>query len=70
MNRYYIDIRTYCTPQPHIIDEATLDQAERGGNYLNPDDFMLLCEAASMADAIKCHAQEYGQLLVEVMFDA
>lgn len=61
MNRYYISISTCYTPNPNIIDEDTLDQAERGENYLNPDDFMFHCEASSMEDAVKCYWKEFSE---------
>lgn len=48
MANYYID---YKNSGEHIIDEATLKSAEAGKNYLNPDDFMFLCEADSLEDA-------------------
>ena len=51
MREYYIATLTYGTSQPIIIDEEAMYQAERGMNYLNPDDFMFLCEATCMADA-------------------
>lgn len=61
MNRYYIRTLTYNTPNPDIIDEATIEQAERGENYLDPDDFMLLCYADSMEEAVKNYWKEVSQ---------
>lgn len=65
MNNYYIRILTYGTSAPHIIDEETLLQAERGENYLNPDDFMFHCEAHTMEEAIEYHDEERSR----AMFD-
>lgn len=50
-NTYFIKITTWGTDMPQIIDEETLQQAERGGNYLNPDDYDFLCEADCIEDA-------------------
>lgn len=61
MNCYYIRLSTYNTPNPCIIDEDTLIQAERGENYLDPEDFMLLCEASSMEDATKVYWKEFSE---------
>lgn len=66
MNNYFVNIMSYCTATPIIIDEETLLQAERGENYLDPEDFMFLCEAPSMAEAIKCHDEEFSRHLNDI----
>ncbi len=66
MNNYYVNIFTYCTSTPHIIDEETMLQAERGENYMNPEDFMFLCEAPSMVEAIECHDEERSRHLNDI----
>lgn len=48
MANFYINYRS---KREQIIDEVTLEDAEKGKNYLNPDDFMFLCEANSLEDA-------------------
>ena len=48
MANFYINYRIN---EEQIIDERTLEDAENGKNYLNPDDFMFLCEANSLEDA-------------------
>ena len=53
MASFFIKLSTWGTNQPQIIDERTLAQAERGENYLNPDDFDYLCEAENAHDAVE-----------------
>ena len=48
MTNFYINYRS---KSELIIDQGTLEDAENGKNYLNPDDFMFLCEANSLEDA-------------------
>lgn len=48
MTNFYINYRS---KSELIIDQETLEDAESGKNYLNPDDFMFLCEADSLEDA-------------------
>ena len=60
---FYIRILTYGTSTPHIIDEETLHQAELGNSYLNPDDFMHLCEAHTMEEAIEYHDEERSRAM-------
>lgn len=61
MREYYIRIDTYGEGTPHIIDEEGMYQAERGMNYLNPDEFMFLCEADCMADAKEFYLEEFSR---------
>lgn len=51
MTAYYYRISEWGNPTPTIIDESTLEQAEKGLNYLNPDEFNFLCEAESLEKA-------------------
>lgn len=62
MTCYYIRIETHGTNTPHIIDEETMYQAEHGMNYLNPDEFMFLCEADCLADAKEYYWEEFSQM--------
>ena len=63
MKPYYIKTDTYGTGMPNIIDEETMYQAEHRMNYLNPDDYMFLCEADCMADAKEQYWDEFSQLV-------
>jgi len=51
MTGYYIRLDTWGTNTPNIVDDKAIYQAERGMNYLNPDDYDFLCEADSLHDA-------------------
>ncbi|MGN0999721.1 MAG: hypothetical protein ACI4PO_09235 [Faecousia sp.] len=62
MKEYYIRIATHGTNTPHIIDEEAMYQAERGMNYLNPDEFMFLCEADCMNDAKEQYWEEFSRM--------
>ena len=65
MKNFYIQISTYETETPNIIDEATLEQAERGENYLNPDDFTFLCEAENASAANEFYFDEISRAFFE-----
>lgn len=60
---YFIDITQLNDPDAPIIDEATLDAAERGENYLNPDDFIFHGEYADIEEARQAHWDERGERL-------
>lgn len=60
---YFVDITRLNDSQAPIIDEATLDAAERGENYLNPDDFILHGEFESPEDARQALWNEQGERL-------
>ena len=60
MKEFYIRIETYATPNPHIVDEEQMYQAERGMNYLNPDEFMFLCEADNLHEAHEFAMEEFS----------
>jgi hypothetical protein len=51
MKSFYIKLSTWGTAVPQIIDEEAMEQAGRGANYLNPDEFDYLCEAETAQDA-------------------
>ena len=70
MKNFYIQISTYETETPNIIDEATLEQAERGENYLNPDDFTFLCEAESASAANEAYFDEISKAFFERFAEA
>lgn len=48
MASFYINYRLL---EAQIIDEKTLQDAEKGLNYLNSDDFIYLCDADSLEEA-------------------
>lgn len=53
---YYIKIDTYGERDVMIINGNVMEQAERGENYLDPEEFMFLCEAESAEEAACYHA--------------
>lgn len=61
MKAYYFKSGDYGRYDAHIIDEATFQQAERGGNYLCADDYDFLCDAASYEDARRVYWEEVSQ---------
>lgn len=58
MEEYFVDYRCEDAMNANIIDLETLEAAERGENYLNPDDYMFLGDFDSMEDARNKHAQD------------
>lgn len=62
MTIFYIRTATYGSSTPHIVDQDTMDQAERGMNYLNPDEFMYHCEAENMNAAEEQYWKEFSQM--------
>lgn len=61
-HEYYIN---YKIDNEQIIDAETLRQAEHGKNYLNPNDFMFLCEAENMHEAEQYYRREQALTLYE-----
>ena len=57
-NDYYIQISTWGSDTPNIIDADTMENAELGLNYLNPEDFDYLCEADCIHDAEEFYFEE------------
>lgn len=68
-NNYFINYRNdrFNTYDPQVIDEKTMEDAENGLNYLNPDDFMFLCEANTLEDAIQSRRQDLAFAEMERM---
>lgn len=58
MKNYYVDLGNLFDPEALIIDEETLEAAERGENYLNPNHFIFHGEFKSMEDARQQHCNE------------
>ena len=67
MSYFYIRLSTWGTTTPHIVDEEAIYQAERGMNYLNPDEYDFLCEAESMHDAEKFYDEELSRYYFDQM---
>ena len=61
MKTYYININDLDKLDAQIIDERTLEDAERFKNYLNADDFTYLCEAENMEQAHEAWAKEWNE---------
>ncbi len=70
MREYYIRTATYGTNRPHIIDEEQMYQAERGMNYLNPDEFMFLCEDNCLHGAKKQYWGEFSCMAFDAEAEA
>lgn len=51
MTNFYIRLSDLGSTTMSIIDEDTLDKAERGENYLDPDDYDFICEAETLEEA-------------------
>lgn len=62
MKIYYIRTDSYGTSSPNIIDEETMYQAENRMNYLNPDEYMFLCEADCMHEAKEYYWKEFSEM--------
>lgn len=60
---YFVNVDQLSDPQATIIDEATLDAAERGENYLNPDSFIYCGEYDEIDDARQALWNEQGEHL-------
>ena len=61
--RYFVDLRTWGTETPNIIDDKVMVYAEQGKNYLNPDDYDFLCEAECMKDAEEFYFEKHNDEL-------
>lgn len=62
MKCYYIEIQTWGTNTPNIIDEEIMYQAERNMIDLNPDEFMFLCEDENMAGAKEQYWEDFSKM--------
>ena len=65
MTAFFINMSTWGTPNPQIIDDEVMCQSERGKNYLNPDDFDFLCEAETARDAEKFYFEEFSNYVFD-----
>lgn len=65
MKEFYIRISTYGTNMPHIIDEVSMNQAEKGMNYLDPDEFMFHCVAECLYDAEEQYWKEFSKMAID-----
>ena len=66
---YFVNLSQLDDPQATIIDETTLAAAERGENYLNPDDFIFHGEFNSPEEARQAHWNERGDALLCLKYD-
>ena len=65
MTAYFIKTATWGTSTPNIIDDEAMYQAERGMNYLNPNDYDYLCDADTAHEA----EEYYFEKLSDHIFD-
>ena len=62
MKSYDIKIQSYGTLGPEIVESSLVDAAERGENYLNPEEFMHWGEFESLEDALQAYNNEAAEL--------
>lgn len=60
MKSFDIEILTYGTLTPNIIESSIVDAAERGENYLDPNAFMHFGEFENLDAALQAHANMAG----------
>ena len=65
MKEFYIKLSTWGTKTPNIVDDEVIYQAERGMNYLNPDDYDFLCEADTMREAEDFYFDELSNQMLD-----
>ena len=65
MTNYYFKTSLWGTESRCIIDEHTMEEAEQGKNYLNPDDFDFLCEAETMEEAERYYDKEQSDSIFD-----
>lgn len=70
MTNYYCKTSLWGTESRCIIDEHTMEEAEQGKNYLNPDDFDFLCEAESMEEAERYYDKEQSDSIFDKIAEA
>lgn len=70
MTSFFVKLSTWGTAAPHIIDDEAMYQAERGLNYLNPNDYDYLCEADSLHDAEEYYADELSNAIFTAIAEA
>ena len=56
MISFDIRIATYGTKTPDIVLSSVIDAAERGENYLNPDEYMYFGDFESIEAATQHHS--------------
>lgn len=56
MISFDIRIETYGTKMPDIVPSSVIDAAERGENYLNPDEYMYFGDFENIEAAMQQHA--------------
>ena len=70
MKEFYIKMSTWGTATPNIIDDEAMYQAERGMNYLNPNDYDFLCEAECLHDAEEFYFEELSKQIFDCVAEA
>lgn len=65
MKEFYIRLFDWGEPNPQIIDDEAMYQAERGMNYLNPNEFDFLCEAETEREAEEFYINELSKDIFE-----
>ena len=70
MTTFYYKAGSWGEYDALIIDETTLDQAERGENYLDPDDFYFLCEAENIEAARELYWEEASRALRQLEMES
>lgn len=66
---YFVNFSQLDDPQATIIDETALEAAERGENYLNPNDFMFHGEFENADEARQALWNEQGESLLCLKYD-
>ena len=70
MTGYHIRLDTWGTNTPNTVDDKAIYQAERGMNYLNPDDYDFLCEADSLHDAEEVYFEELSNYIFDCVAES
>ena len=70
MTQFYIKMSTWGTETPNIVDDEAIYQAERGMNYLNPDDYDFLCEADTAREAENFYFEELSEQMFNLAAEA
>lgn len=70
MTEFYIKMSTWGTATPNIIDDEAMSQAERGMNYLDPDDYDFLCEADTVHEAEDFYFDQLSSTVFDCMAEA
>lgn len=70
MTEFYIQLSTWGTETPNIVDDEAIYQAERGMNYLDANDFDFLCEADCLRDAENYYFDEISKAAFEAIAES